>query len=466
VSLMAPAEPRKISKIVFLLPRGPLYRYGTGAFGRFIRYAPLTLPTLISLIPEDIKAEVEVYDEGVEVIKKEKIQGDLIAISSITGASRRAYAYADYFRGKGMTVVMGGVHATLMPEEASAHADAIVTGIAVHTWPRLLRDFEKGELRKSYHQEGPVDFSGWPIPRRDCYDSKKLHFITTNSVQATYGCPNQCDFCVTPHSCKGYHHRPIEDVIREISAIKARHIAFVDPSPIEDLEYAKALYRAMIPLRKKWVSPATIKIAADRELLDLAAASGCRGLLIGFETVTMETLVSIKKGFNTATHYADAVKELHRKGIAIMGCFVFGLDGDDTGVFRRTVDFINEVSIDLPRFTVCTPYPGTAFYDRLREEGRIIEDDWSLYDCQHVVFSPSLMSADELQQGLYRAWKETFRTGAVLKRLLSSRAFLGVMLLTNFTYRAYGRRLPFYTREVMTDLGDITGPQAERSERR
>jgi len=460
---LPPLHPSRLEKIVFLLPRGPLYRYKTGAFGRCIRYAPLTLPTLVSLIPPDIHARVEVYDEGVEVINKERIQGDLVAISSITGASQRAYAYADYFRRRGMPVVIGGVHPTLMPDEAALHADAVVTGIAVHTWPRLLRDFQKGELKARYSQDERIDFSCWPLPRRDCYSAKKLHFVTTNSVQATYGCPNQCDFCVTPYSCKGYHHRPVSDVVEEISRIRATHIAFVDPSPIEDADYAKSLYRAMIPLGKKWVSPSTIKMAADPELLELAARSGCRGLLIGFETVSPGALRGIRKGFNLASPYAEAVKKLHAKGIAIMGCFVFGLDGDDRGVFRRTVDFINEVHIDLPRFTVCTPYPGTAFYERLRGEGRIIEDNWSLYDCQHVVFRPSNMTGEELQQGLYDAWREAYRVVPTLRRILSSRSFMGMVLLMTLTYRSYGKRLPLYTREVMTDLTDITGVERERS---
>ncbi len=177
----------------------------------------------------------------------------------------------------------------------------------------------------------------------------------------------------------------------------------------------------------------------------------------------MEALASIGKGFNNVSRYAHSVKKLHEKGIAIMGCFVFGLDGDDRGVFRRTIEFINEVNIDLPRFTVCTPYPGTAFYDRVRKEGRIIEKDWSLYDCQHVVFKPSHMEPEELQQGIFNAWKEAYKVVPTLTRLLSSRAFLGMMLLMTFTYRIYGNRLPLYTRDMMTDLSDITGRATERS---
>ena len=446
---------KKLRKISFLITRGPLYRYGTGAFGRFLRYAPLTVPTLIALIPPEMEVETEVFDEGVEIVKKEKVDGDIIALSSITGGVRRAYAYADYFRSRGRTVVLGGVHATLMPDEAMAHADTVVSGVAVETWPQLLRDFENGALKKRYAQNDSIDFSLWPVPGRECYLRKRIRFFTINSIQATYGCPHKFDFCVTPYSCKGYNHRPVEDVVSEIRKIRARHIVFVDPSPIEDVSYAMKLYEAMIPLKKTWVSPATIRMAHDEQLLEVAAASGCRGLLIGFESVSGEAIQSIHKGFNSTESYYRDVEKLHRKGIAIMGCFVFGLDGDDRGVFQRTLDFVNRAPIDLPRFTVCTPYPGTGLHERLRAEGRIIEDDWLMYDCQHVVFKPSTMSPGELQEGLHRAWREAYRLPRIIKRIATARAFAGVVLLSSLTYRYYGRRLPFYTREVMTDLSDI-----------
>jgi radical SAM superfamily enzyme YgiQ (UPF0313 family) len=318
-----------------------------------------------------------------------------------------------------------------------------------------LKDFESGKLQKWYQQTSPVDFSGWPAAMRECYSNKRLRFITVNSVQATYGCPNRCDFCVTPYSVRGYYHRPVEDVINEIRNIKAKHILFVDPSPIEDVGYAKQLYKAMVPLGKKWVSPSTISMAFDEELLDIAAESGCKGLLIGFESVSAGALLSIHKGFNQAEKYHEAVENFHKKGIAIMGCFVFGLDTDDAGVFKRTVDFINESNIDLPRFTVCTAYPGTPLYKRFEAENRIIERNWLMYDCQHVMFRPKSMSPEELQSGLHWAWREAYKLTSIIKRLACSRTFLEVALLSSLTYRMYGRRLPLFTRQVMTDLSDI-----------
>ncbi len=428
-----PARPLRIA---FVLPRGPLYRHGSGAFGRGIRYAPLTMPTLVGMIPEDVAVEATVCDEGVETVRADQIRADLVALTSITGASPRAFAYADHFRARGIPVVMGGVHATLAPEEAAEHADAVVTGVAVETWPRLLRDFVAGRLERRYDAGEHVPFARWPLPRRDCYASRRRRFITVNSVQATYGCPCRCEFCVTPHSCRGYHHRPVEEVVEDVRAIRARHFVFVDPSPIEDRAYALALYRALTPLGRRWVSPSTIRMAFDDELLTAAAASGCRGLLIGFESVSQASLDGIGKRFNEANEFAAAVRRFHAAGVAVMGCFVFGLDGDDEGVFERTVEFVERTAVDLPRFTVCTPYPGTDLHRRLESEGRILERNWLMYDCQHVVIRPARMSAQRLQAGLEWAWRQCYTPRSIASRLA---------------------RAPRFTREVMTDVSDITG---------
>lgn len=441
-------------KIAFVLPRGAIYRYKGGAFGRLIRYAPLTIPTLISLIPEDVHATIEVYDEGVEVIDPARISADLVCLTSITGGSRRAYAYARYFRARGMTVVMGGVHATLMPEEAAAHVDCVVTGLGVETFPRLLRDFQAGNLQQRYDAGKLTSYGNFPLPKRDCYRAKKLRFITVNSVQATYGCLNRCEFCVTPYSVQGYNHRPVEEVVEEIRRIDSRFFVFVDPSPIED-DYAKELYRAMIPLGKRWASPMTIRIARDAELLDLAVRSGMKGVLVGFESVQPSTLRSIRKRFNAPDTYYSAVQRLHKHDVAVMGCFVFGLDSDDKGCFARTIEFVNKAAVDVPRFTVNTAYPGTAYYDRLKAEGRILEDDWSMYDCQHAVVRPLGMSVEELHAGHHWAWKTAYSARSVIRRLAVSRSFPLYALTTNIAYAVYARNLPRFTRDVMCDYSDI-----------
>ena len=444
----------KLDKIALIMPRGAVYRYKTGAFKKLIRYAPLTLPALVSLIPPEMNLEVEIYDEGIEIIDANKIDADLICLASITGASSRAYRYAEFFRAKGKTVVMGGVHATLCPEEVARHVDSVLIGLGIEIFPQMLRDYRAGNLQPVYKARPDLCYANFPLPRRDIYAAKKMRFITTNSVQATYGCRNKCAFCCTPYTSPGYCHRPIQDVIDEISHIESKNFVFVDPSPIED-GYAKELFKAMIPLKKHWASPMTIRIAEDKELLDLAVKSGLKGVLVGFETVSQETLNNIRKGFNSVNRYYNAAKILHDNDVAIMGCFVFGLDSDDKDCFKRTVEFVNKANIDIPRFTVNTAYPGTAYFTEMEKQGRILERDWSMYDCQHVILKPVQMSVEELQEGHHWAWKEVYKTGSIFKRLSCARSFLPYSITSNLAYKMYAHYLPRYTRDVMCDYSDI-----------
>lgn len=435
-------------KIALIMPRGSLYRYGSGVFKRPIRYAPLTLTTLASLVPPELNARVEIFDEGVEKLPK-SMKADLVGITAITGTSMRAYALADKLREKGVPVVLGGVHPTLMPEEAMGHADSVVTGFAEESWPQLLRDFKNGCMRKLYSQSAQLSMKNLPLPRRDLYNSKG--YVTIHTVQATRGCINSCDFCVVPVAWgRKMYLRPVNDVIRELESIEGREVLFVDVSPIEDKKYAKELYKAMIPLKKKWVSPCTIKIADDKELLDLAARSGCSGLLIGFESISQQTLKSMGKAFNYARQYETQVKKLHDKGIAIQACFVFGFDTDDKSVFEMTVDIVNRLKLDLPRFTVYTPFPGTPVFNRLRSQNRIIEYDWSFYDAQHVVFKPALMSPEELQDGIHWVWRQSYKVSSMVERLLGARCILGYMIPANIAYRFYANGLSRFSREDMS----------------
>jgi len=430
-------------KIVLILPRAGIYRFGTGAFSKFIRYSPMTLPTLAALTPPDIHAEIEMYDEGVEAIHPSEITADIVGITGITGASQRMFAYADYFRSRGMYVVLGGVHSTLMPQEALQHADTVITGHAYETWPQFLRDFKAGHPLKRYQPpEGNTDFSKFKTPLRQ--HMKYRGFITLNSVQAVFGCPNSCDFCVTPVVCRRYEARPVEQVIDDIGSMRGRYMTFVDPSPIENVQYAMELYSAMIPLKKQWTGLATTRLVRHPELMDVMERSGCKGLLIGFESLSQNTNDGIHKSFNSVDQYYELARELHNRGIAIMGCFVHGLDGDGPDCFERTLEFVLKAHIDLPRFTVCTPFPGTPFFNRLKQEGRILTENWALYDAQHVVFEPNGMTVDQLDHGHHAIWKEAYRLKNITSRLLGARSFLKYAIFANIGYRLYGRSLPRY----------------------
>lgn len=430
-------------RLALLSPRGPLYRHSTGLLKKSLRYAPLTLTTLAALVPEELGAEVLLYDEGVGEVPPD-LDADLVGISAITGTAPRAYELADRFRRRGIPVVLGGVHPTLMPEEAAGHADAVVTGYAEQSWPRLLRDFAAGRMQPRYEQGDDFSLAGLPLPHRHRLPTAKYRVL--HSLEATRGCVHQCDFCVVPTAWGGPYQRPVGEVVDEIRRLGARRLLFLDLDLISDGAYARTLFAALIPLKITWGGLATVRIAADEELLDLAARSGCRGLLVGFESLTMESLREIRKGVNLRQDYFEVVRRLHEHRIAIMGCFAFGFDHDSRDVFRETVDFVLESGVDLPRYAVLTPFPATPLFQRLRAEGRILTENWELYDAQHVVFRPRRMTPEELLAGTEWAWKATYRYSSIAKRLLRSRVQWPISISANLGYRFYAHNLArFYT---------------------
>ncbi len=435
-------------RIALVSPRGPLYRHRGGAWKKQMRYAPLTLTTLAALVPDDVPTEVAIYDEGIADLP-DTFDADLVGISAITGTAPRAYAIADRLRARGVPVVLGGVHPTLVPDEAQRHADAVVTGYAEDTWPELVRDAAAGRLRDRYAQAPGLSLAGRPHPRRDL--NPKGRFATAHTIEATRGCQHRCDFCVVPTAWGGALQRPVHEVVDDIRRMGARRLLFLDLNLIADPDYARALFEALVPLRLRWAGLATTLLAHDEPLLDLAARSGCRALLIGFESLSEATLASTHKRFNAHREAPDAayrfvLDRMHRAGIAVMGCFVFGFDTDDPDVFDRTAAFVHDACVDLPRFAVLTPFPGTPLYTRLRAEGRILTDDWEQYDGQHVVFEPAQMSPDALLRGTERAWKRTYSYRGIAHRLAGSRTQLALALGTNLGYRYYAHRLnDFYT---------------------
>ncbi|MDD3149938.1 MAG: radical SAM protein [Candidatus Gastranaerophilales bacterium] len=447
---------RKQTKLAIILPKGFPFRY---IFGKINTYSlstiPLTIPVLVSLIPKDLNIKVEIYDESIEKIIKEGINADLVAISAITPTVNRAYAYADYFRSKNIPVIMGGVHATLNPQEALQHADSVMCGVAIESCPQLLRDFTESKIQKIYTQSNQLDFSKMPIPDRNCYKDKTSFPVRINSIQATFGCNNKCEFCVQPYICNGYHQRPIEDVINEIKNIKSNFIEFYDPNLTADKKYLEKFCKAMIPLKKNWAAPATIDLADNNKLLKLVAKSGCRSVLIGFESVNQDTLKDIHKDFNNVEKYQKSIKEFHKAGIAVAGSFVFGFDSDTKDIFKQTLNFINKAHIDLPRFTINTPFPGTPFYERMKKENRIIENNWSMYDCNHVIIEPNNMTARELQEGFDWISKEAYKLTSILKRIEFINLFSLLIFIANIGLKIKCKNVCQASRDIICANKDI-----------
>lgn len=446
-------------RIVLISPKGPLYRHRGGIFKKSLRYMPLTLTTLASLVPPEIDADLQLLDEGIQEVDPATIVSegaDLVGLTVITGTAMRSYELAAAFRARGIPVVLGGPHVTLVPEDAQPHADAIVVGYAEESWPELLRDFAgggRGRMRRRYDQRPGLSLAGLPFPRRDLLPRKR--YLTDDVFEATRGCVHRCDFCVVPSAwgTKPYQ-KPVEDVIADIRQKGARKLIFVDLNLIADREYAARLFEALIPLRVQWYGLATVLLAQDADLLRLAQRSGCKGILIGLESISRENLRASKKGFNSPERYRELVEALHRHGIALQGCFVFGLDNDTPEIFLETARFAVEARIDLPRFAVVTPFPGTALFQRLESEGRILTRNWELYDGQHVVFQPARMSVEELQRGIETAWKYAYSVPSMMKRLAASPSPWPVRLGTNLGYRFYAHNLHrFYNCDWILGMG-------------
>ncbi len=368
----------------------------------------------------------------------------------ITGTAPRAYELSRVFRQRGIPVVLGGPHVTLVPDDAQPHADSIVVGYAEQEWPRLLRDFVSRRLQSRYSQSPDLDLTGSPAPKRSVLPRRR--FVTADVFEATRGCVHDCSFCVVPTAWgRKPFLKPVEEIVEDIVRQRARRAIFVDLNLIADRNHAAQLFEALIPLRIEWYGLATTLLCDDLPLLDLTARSGCRGLLMGLESISADNLRGTCKGFNSPQEYPRVVERLHKRGIAMQGCFVFGLDDDTQDVFLQTARFAVEARIDLPRFAVVTPFPRTPLFDRLEQEGRILTRNWELYDGQHVVFQPAQMTVAELQNGTEAAWKHAYSWGNVARRLRHTAAPWHVSLLTNLGYRYYAHHLKqFYTCDWMT----------------
>ena len=426
-------------EVALISPKGPLYRHKGGIFGKGLRYKPLTLPTLVALAPPELGIRFECWDEGIHDVP-DSLTADLIGMTVITGNAARTYELAARYRGQGKKVVLGGPHVTLVPEDAAPHADAIVVGYAEESWPRLLHDFSLGRMAARYDQIHGLEIGGKPLPVRSVLPKRK--YLTEHVFEASRGCIHDCEFCVVPSAWgRKPFLKPPAEIVEDLRRMKSRKALFLDLNIIADKQWARSLFTALIPLKIQWYGLSTTLLCADQALLDLAAESGCRGLLMGLESISAEALKTTRKGFNRPEDYLQVVERLHERNIALQGCFVFGNDHDDATVFEKTAQFALDAKIDLPRFAISTPFPGTSLYKRLDAEGRILTRDWNLYDAQHVVFRPKGMSIKELQEGTGLAWRMAYSWGGMFGRLKHTAAPWHIALLTNFGYRFYAHNL-------------------------
>ncbi|EKD26394.1 MAG: Radical SAM protein [uncultured bacterium] len=424
-------------KILLIHPQNYLQRHSTGIYGRNLRYAPLTMPTLKALIPFDLKFETQIVDEMIEDLDF-NIKADLVGITAITGTAGRAYEIADHFRKKGIPVILGGIHPTLQTNESLMHADTVVKGYAERTWPQLLYDFKARKLQKVYEDKEPFDASLIISPDRSKIHSKD--YMGSCTVEMSRGCSNKCDFCISHQFHHSYICRKIEDVIHEIKNMKSKIIFFLDPNLIGNREHTKEFLSELSKLKKWWVGCASLDIADDPELLSLAAKSGCKGLLMGFESLRQSALISSGKIKNIGKTYSNVVDLLHEHGISVQACFVFGFDTDDKSVFEEASEYIINAKFDLPQISIYTPFPGTPVFEKMVKDNRIITRNWSLYNGQNVVFKPMQMSVKELEIGTDLVRKNSYSWKALSGRLFTKPIWikpLVFMSYLNFRYYQY-----------------------------
>jgi radical SAM superfamily enzyme YgiQ (UPF0313 family) len=428
-----------VKKLLLILPRNDRGYWGKVSAKGTTGFVRLSLPTIAALTPSDW--DVEILDARATPVDFNR-RADLVGLTAFTAEIPSAYEIADGFRAKGIKVVMGGIHVSSLPEEALKHSDSVVIGEAEGVWKSVLNDFERGALKPTYYADQLVSMNGMDVPRRDLLN-RKMYVSGFNTIQASRGCPFNCDYCaVTAFFGKKFRTRPLRDVIDEIRGFDTRDFFFVDDNITGHPGYAKELFASLVPLKRLWGGQTTINFAKDDELLSLYSKSGGKYAFIGFETLSEDNLSKVNKSWNSPDGYGEAIKRIHNAGINILGSFIFGLDQDEKSVFKRTFDFIMEHKIDAAQFNILTPFPGTRLYDTMDKAGRITERDWAKYHTGEVIFKPLKMTPDELQRGYWWAYRKTYTTGNIIRRCLRSPRNLVFRTGMNISYRRKALRMP------------------------
>ncbi len=393
----------------------PALTEATSPFWRPIKYSlfpPLGLATLAGYCRD--ADEIVLQDEHVEQLDLDD-EPELVVIEAYITSARRAYEIADRYRERGAYVTMGGLHVTALPEEAAQHADSIFIGPGEDTWPQFLADFRAGAPRKIYRSQ-QRSLIGVPPVRRDLI--KRHLYLVPNSIVVSRGCPYTCDFCYKEAFFKGgrsFYTRAVDDALAEIERLPGRHLYFLDDHLLGNPSFAAALFDGMRGIRRVWQAAGTVKSALAPGLVEQAAAAGLKSMFIGFETLDANGLKQQRKYQNLQCDYGRAIDRLHDLGVMVNASFVFGMDGDDEAVFARTTEWAMAHGIETATFHILTPYPGTALYERMAVQGRLLHRNWDLYDTRHAVFGPARMTPQRLEEGYWQAYREFYRWGSIVR---------------------------------------------------
>jgi len=368
------------------------------------------LPIVAGVTPPDI--QVELVDENHEAIDF-SAACDLVGLTAMTQQADRAYEIAAEFRARGTRVVMGGIHATVLPEEARRHVDSVVVGEAERLWPRLLEDVRRGKLAPVYSGGPPVDLRDTPLPRYDLLRGKRYQAVW---LQTTRGCPRDCEFCAASRVFgTAYRHKDEDQVLEEVALVRrtleGAQIGFGDDNMFVNQAASRKLLEKLIPLKIRWYTQTDISVARDDGFLKLLRRSGCMVLFIGFETLTEEGLRGIDaRGWKLRqlARYAEDVRRIQGHGIGVMGAFMVGLDSDEISCFERIHRFVTDNNLYAAQITISTPLPGTRLRERLEREGRLLPARWREHTCLNVTFRPRHLSPDELRRGLLDLYRSIY----------------------------------------------------------
>ena len=402
-------------KKLLLIQPSPYEKEGKVIKKKKLYFTGLALPLLAALTPDDW--ETELIYEVIEDVPFDT-DADLIGVSTMGHGVIRSIDIAKEYRRRGKTVILGGYMASIMPEEAVKYCDSLIIGDAELVWQQMLSDFENGKLKKTYEKPLEGNWYSTPSPRFDLLEGKNLGDFLP--VQAGRGCPNSCSFCSVSCLYSGrYVKRPLPEVIRDIEQIKSlgyKKILLLDDNIFSDRKYLDSLLDTLIKLDISWMSQCEITIGKDDELLEKLQKSGCTTLSFGLESISRESLISMDKGWAVPAEYDFLIQNIRNHGIDVSTEMVVGGEGDTLESIRMTKDFIERNKISVPRFYILTPFPGTRFFDQIKEEGRLVNNDIYSYDGTSAVYRPKNMTPDELTQAYWELYSELFTIKSIIKR--------------------------------------------------
>ncbi len=395
----------------------------------------IALLVLAALTPSE--HDVYIEDENVREINFRDTPS-LVGISVNIDTSQRAYEIASVYREKGIPVILGGIHVSANPDEALEHADSVCIGEAEELWEAILDDVSKGRIKERYYNENPTNLANTPVPKWELINHS--HYLYTNTVLTSRGCPFKCEFCY--NSCayvhNVYRNKPIDKVIEEIEKLNTKQVMFIDDNFIGNIDWTNEFISTIQPLGLKWHAAVSANIVAYPDLLDAMKTSGCQSLFIGFETINPQSLQSVGKAQNRVEKYEKLIRYLHEREIMINASLVFGFDQDNPSVFKSTLDWLVKNKVETMTAHILTPYPGTKLYQKFYNQGRVVDFDPRHYNTSHVVFSPQEMTKQDLYNGYLWIYKEFYSFRNILRRMPSSKRQRVPYLLFNLAYRKFG----------------------------